>query len=354
MAKQATESAAVYESLRKEILQGKFRPFYLLFGKEHYFIDALCDLICEKAMPEAERAFGQVVYYGSDVNANQVVTTARQFPMMVQRQLVVVKEAQMMGDLEQVAVYFDGMLDTTILVICYKTPNDPAKSSSKNIDKRTSFYKKAVAQGGVFESTPIPDYKVAGWIEWHFKGRGLTITPDGAALLAEFAGGDIHKIVVEADKLTRALPAGVLKITAEDVGNNVGMSRDYSIFELTRALSYRDAAKTFRIAGFFAQSEKRYPLQMLLPVLSAHFIRLLRFHALLRGGRDRSQAMKELGINAYFAGEYDTALRNFPVKGVMRAISILKEYDYRSKSPARGSASDGELLQECIAQLLGK
>ena len=93
---------------------------------------------------------------------------------------------------------------------------------------------------------------------------------------------------------------------------------------------------------------------MLLPVLSAHFIRLLRFHALLRGGRDRSQAMKELGINAYFAGEYDTALRNFPVKGVMRAISILKEYDYRSKSPARGSASDGELLQECIAQLLGK
>lgn len=351
MAKQTSDTTQIFETLRSEIISGDIKPFYLLFGKEHYFIDELCSAIIEHAMPPEERDFGQVVYYGADVSANQVVNTARQFPMMVQRQLVVVREAQMMSDIEGIGVYFQAMMPSTVLVLCYKTPNDPLRSG-KNIDKRTSFYKQACKAGVVFESEQIPDYKMAGWIEGYYRSRGLQISPDGAALLAEFTGSDIQKIAVETDKLIKALPEGSRSVTQDDIAENIGMSRGYSVFELTRALSFKDADKCYRIVRFFASSEKRYPIQMTMAALASHFIKLLRFHALVRARLPRNEILAQLGINPFFAKEYDTAIRNFSVKTTMRAISILKEFDYRSKSNARGNATDGQLLEELTARLL--
>ena len=351
MAKTTTDTVQEFKALRDAILGGDIQPFYLLFGKEHYYIDELCRLLMEQAVPPEERDFGQIVYYGADVTANQVVSTARQFPMMVSRQLVVVKEAQMMKKVEDIGIYFEGIMPTTVLVICYKTNNDPAKSG-KNIDKRSTFYKQAKKAGVVFESEPIPDYRISRWIDAYLAERGKRIAPDASALLAESTGTDLQKITLAIDKLCKLLPEDRRQITAQDIEENVGMSRDYSVFELSKALSLKDAAKAFRIVHFFGEAPKRFPIQMTLAALSSHFIRLLRYHALLQAGKERSEILSQLGINPYFAGEYDRAVRNYPARKTMRVISILKDYDQRSKSNARGEASDGDLLKELTAKIL--
>ncbi len=351
MAKTTTDTVQQFKALREEILAGVIKPFYLLFGKEHYYLDELCRLLQERVVPAEQRDFGQLVYYGADVSASQVVSAARQFPMMVERQLVMVKEAQMMRKVEEIGVYFEGVQPTTVLVVCYKTNNDPTRTG-RNIDKRSSFYKQAAKVGVVFESNPVPDYRVARWIDGYLAEEGLSIAPDAAALLAEYAGSDLQKIVLAVDKLRKVLPEGRTHITAPDIEDNVGMSRDYSAFELTKALSLKDAAKAFRIAAFFADSPKRFPIQMTMAALTSHFLRLLRFHALLQAGESRAEILSHLGINPYFAGEYDTAIRNYPIKKTMRVISLLKEYDQRSKSNTRGEATDGDLLKELTAKIL--
>ena len=351
MAKQTVDTAARFAAIKADIEAGNIKPFYLLFGKEHYYIDELCAAIMAKALPEAERDFGQSVFFGADVTAAQVVGTARQFPMMVSRQVVVVKEAQMMSRIEDIGVYFEGMMPTTVLVICYKTPNDPTKNS-KNIDKRKSFYKNACKAGEVFESEQLPDYKMPQWIEGCFRSRGLQIAPDAAALLAEYAGVDIAKIVLEVDKLLKLLPEGSRSVTAADIEKNVGMSRDYSVFELTKALSLRDAAKAYRIVSYFGQNDRRFPIQMTMAALASHFLKIHRYNALLAAGVSRQDILRQLGINPYFGAEYDTAVRHYPLKKCMKAISILKEYDVRAKSGARGAATDGELLSELVSKIV--
>ena len=258
MAKTTTDTVQEYKALREEILGGDIKPFYLLFGKEHYYIDELCKLLMDKVVPPEERDFGQIVYFGADVTANQVVSTARQFPMMVARQLVVVKEAQMMKKVEDIGVYFEGIMPTTVLVVCYKTNNDPTKSG-KSIDKRSTFYKQAKKFGVAFESNPIPDYRIARWIDSYVGEQGMKIAPDAAALLAESAGTDLQKLALTIDKLRKLLPEERAHITITDIEENVGMSRDYSAFELTKALSMKDTLKAFRIVQFFADSPPTLP-----------------------------------------------------------------------------------------------
>jgi len=351
MAKTTTDSAQEFKAIKASIEAGDIKPVYVLFGKEHYYIDELCSLLIDTVVPPQEKDFGQIVMYGADVTSNQVVSTARQFPMMVSRQIVVVKEAQMMKKVEDIGVYFDGIMPTTVLVICYKTSIDPTKQS-KSLDKRSILYKQAQKIGVVFESNQVQDYKMPKAIENFIADKGLTITPDGAALLAEFAGTELQKIALEVDKLMKVLPSGVTRITAEDVEKNVGMSRDYSTYELARALSEKERVKCFRIAHFYAQSPKRYPLVLTIASLSTHFIKLLRYGALLQSGIPKSEVLAQMGINPYFSREYDSAMRNYGVKRIMQVISILKEYDVRSKSSGRGSAEDGDLLLEIIAKIL--
>ena len=206
--------------------------------------------------------------------------------------------------------------------------------------------------GVVFESNQVPDYKMPGWIEKYAAQKGVGMSPDAAALLSEFAGVDMAKVALEIDKLLKLLPQGCKRISAQDIEANVGMSRDYSVFELTKALSLKDAQKAFRITQFFSSSPKRYPLVVTLAALTTHFIRLLRYHALLQSGTSRSEILAELGINPYFAGEYDTAIKNYSCPKVIKAISVLRNTDTKAKSNGRGEATDGELLQELVSKIL--
>lgn len=349
MARQENDNEKVFDRVKSDILSGNIKPFYLLFGKEHYYIDKICELLMENVLQEHERDFGQIVYFGADVNAAQVVSTARQFPMMVSNQLVVVKEAQMMKKIEEIQSYFAHLMPTTVLVICFKSPTD--SYSSKSIDKRTKFYKEACSIGEVLEFSPAPDYKMPLWIESFVRREGYDIEPNAATLFAEFCGTELSKVEIEFDKIRKNIEKGSL-ITIEVIEENVGLRRDYSVFELTSSLLSKNISNAYKITNFFAQAQKRYPMPMIISSLASQFIKLLKYFSAKQEDKSRQEICSILGINPFFLKEYENAANNYPLKKTMKVIAILKEYDYKSKSNARGSADDGELLSELVSRIL--
>jgi len=351
MARIENNTEQQFASIKADIQSGKISPFYLLFGKEHYYIDKVCDLLMEKALLPEERDFGQIVLYGADVTTQQIISVARQYPMMASRQLVVVKEAQMIKNIEKLYDYYSVMMPTTILVVCYKTPNDP--TSSKNVDKRTLFYKEAASKGVVFESNPIKEDKIPFWIERHTSSLGAKIESDAAALLTEACGSDLSKLALEIDKLFKQFSEGQKQIiTSEMVEKNVGVSREYNAFELSKAFSSKDSTKIYRITAVFGQNPRRFPIQMTLGALSGHFIKILKYISASKDTNSRQVLAAAVGVPPFFLDEYQMAARNYPLKKCIKAISLLKDYDYRSKSNTRGSATDGELLLELVSKLL--
>ena len=234
MAKNSVNIDAQCAKILSDVREGRFRPLYLLMGDEPYYPELVCDAILKYCIPEEEKDFNETVCYGGEVTAAQVVTAARRFPMMAERQLVVVKEAQQMKGIEELAFYCAEPLESTVLVILLH---------GASVDKRKAFYKAAQKVGEVVDSPALRDYEIPNWILSYYNVRGLQIDPQAAALLAESVGTDLSTIVVETDKLTKALPEGARRVTVEDIERNVGISRQFSIFELTRELSYRHATK---------------------------------------------------------------------------------------------------------------
>jgi DNA polymerase III, delta subunit len=341
MAKQSTLEQ--FDSLMNDVNSGKFAPYYLLMGEEPYYIDTLTDAIAEKAVTPDMRDFNRIILYGPDVKADMVIGAARQFPMMGERLLVILKEAQAMQHPDDLASYLISPMTSTVLVICYK---------GKTVDKRTAFYKQSVKSGIVMESVPVPDYRISGWVESYIRGKGLKVNPEAAALIAENTGTSLQKIALEVDKLLKVLPEGTKEISVEDVETNVGISREYSAFELSKAFSLKDKDKIYRIALNFADSPKRYPIQLTIAALSSTFLKVLRYHSLRMKGADQGEIVAALGINPYFIREYETAARNYPLQKAMQVIGILKDYDNRSKSNLRGDSTDGDLLIEMVSRIL--
>ena len=344
MAKGFQDTDSLCRELVKEAVSGVFKPVYLLMGDEPYYVDMVCDAILEHCLDESERDFNQTVCYGADVDADTVITAARRYPMFADRQLVVIKEAQMMKTLEELAVYCQKPLESTVLVIAMH---------GASADKRKSLYKTVSKMGVVVESQALRDYEVPRWIPMYYQTKGLKITPDAAALLAEHAGTDLAKIAVETDKMLKNLPEGTVEVTASDIEKNVGISRQFSIFELTKELSLKNAAKALKIAAYIGSSAK-FAMPMAVSALYTHFYRILKYEALLmqnpRPGND--QKAKVLGVNPYFFNEYDTAVRNYPLKKCMAVIALLKEYDYKGKGGDVGEASPSDLMVEMTAKIL--
>ncbi len=346
MAKSSVNIDAQCAKILSDVQAGRFSPVYLLMGDEPYYPELVCNAILQHCIPEEEKDFNETVCYGSEVTAAQVVTAARRFPMMAERQLVVVKEAQQMKGLEELAFYCAEPLESTVLVILMH------KASA---DKRKAFYKAAQKVGVVVDSPALRDYEIPGWIQSYYTSRGLQIDPQAAALLGESVGTDLSTLVVETDKLTKALPEGTVRVGVADIEKNVGISRQFSIFELTRELSFRHAAKALSIASHLGNSAK-FAMPMAVSALYTHFSRILKYGALLaRGGtpspEDKARALA--GVNPYFYREYDTAVRNYPVRKAMAAVSLLCEYDYLGKGGDGSTVvSDGELLVELTAKLL--
>jgi DNA polymerase-3 subunit delta len=251
--------------------------------------------------------------------------------MMADRQLVVVKEAQQMKSLEDLAIYCQQPLESTVLVILMH---------GASADKRKALYKSVLKAGVIVESLALRDYEMPQWITSYYEGRGLRIHPEAAQLLAESAGTDLGKIAVETDKLLKNLPEGVKEIGVADIEKNVGISRQYSVFELTRCLSYRKAAEALKIAAYIGQTP-RFVLPMVIAPLFTHFQRIEKYHA--------GETPK---VNPFFLKEYDAAKRNYSLPQCMAAIGLLTDFDYKGKGGDAGEASQADLFTELVVRLL--
>ncbi len=345
MARPKEDIAAAARKLVEDARNGIFRPVYLLMGDEPYYPDLVCQAIIDNCIDEFGKDFNETICYGADVTAEQVVTAARRFPVMADRQLVVVKEAQMMKNLEEIAVYCNEPLDSTVLVLLLH------KASA---DKRKSLYKSVQKIGAVLDSPALRDYEMPGWVSSYFREKGLQIEPEAAALMAESVGTELSTIVVETDKLLKNLPEGASSVTVADVEKNVGISRQFSVFELTKELSFRNAPRALKIAAHLGTAA-RFAMPQAVSALYMHFNRILRYGALLaRGGypsaEDKAAALA--GVNPYFYREYDTAVRNYPLPKAQAVISLLCEYDYLGKGGDGAATTPDQLLVELTAKIL--
>ena len=344
MAVKFTELESQCRQIINDVKNGNFVPVYLLMGTEPYYPDLVCDEIIKYALTDSERDFNQTVFYGLDTDAGTVASECRSYPMMAERRLVVLKEAQSMKTLEDLATYASDPMESTVLVILMH---------GASADKRRALYKNVQKKGVVLVSDALRDYEMPQWITSFYKSRGLDIEPAAAALLAEYAGTDMSRILMETEKMQKNLPEGTVRVNAADIEKNVGISRQFSIFELTKALSYMKAEKALKIAAYIGNGPK-FMLLLATAPLYTHFYRILKYEAALLKNPAISKAdrAKLLGVNPYFMEEYDVAARNYPIRRCMKVISLLEEYDFKGKGGGSGEASQGDLLMELVSKIL--
>lgn len=344
MAKQNTQDTVIqFNSILKDIKEHKFKPVYLFMGEEPYYSDILVNELLANVLQPQERDFNQTIVYGSDTNAAEIVSIARRYPMFAERQLVIVKEAQSLTKLEPLEIYMQSPAPETVLALVY---------TGKSADKRSGFYKKAKSVAEVFESSVLQEWKVAEWIVRHVKEHELSIAQDAATLMAEHTGNSLRKIVLEIDKLIKGIPAQCKEISVKDIETNIGISREFSAFELCKAISYRNYDKAFKIAHFFGENPKKYPLALTLGALFFYFAKLLKAYAYLKqDGGTPENAAKRAGAFGSQESEYATAMRNYSYVKVMGIIALIKECDYKFKSGGAGTASEGDLLIELLSKI---
>ena len=329
-----------YDQILSDIHKKNFAPIYFLTGEEPYFIDMISDTIENEALDEADRAFNQIVLYGRDVDVETIANHARSFPMMGDCMVVIVKEAQDVKDLEKFEAYLDTIPETTLLVFVYKY---------KKFDKRKTLAKKIDKKGVWFESKKLYDSNIPGWIQNYLRTEGYSITPKAMQMLADFLGTDLHKITNELKKLTIALPKNK-SIDDADVERNIGISKDYNVFELQNAIGNRDVLKANRIVNYFGDNGKDNPLLVTAISLYGYFAKLIKLHC----AKDQSQGnlASVLGVNPYFVRDYQAAARNYPLGACIRCISILREFDMKSKGYNSGEVSEKDLYREMIFKLM--
>ncbi|MCF1423140.1 MULTISPECIES: DNA polymerase III subunit delta [Mangrovimonas] len=323
-----------------DIKARKFKPIYLLMGEEPYYIDRISELLEKEVLNEDEKGFNQMTLYGRDVSIDEIVGHAKRFPMMAEYQVVVIKEAQDLSrTIENLVSYVKQPQPSTILVLNYKY---------KTLDKRKSLYKEIKKVGLVFDSKKLYDNQIPDWIKRVLSGQGYTITPKAAMMLSEFLGTDLSKISNELNKLQVILPNGT-QITPEHIEENIGISKDYNNFELHKAIGERDENKAYRIVKYFGDNPKDNPLVLTIGFLYTYFSKLLHLHGLNdKSSRSVAAALK---INPYFAGEYITASKNFPMRKVSTIVATLREFDVKSKGVGANSLSQKDLLNELLVKI---
>lgn len=323
------------------IKKGQISPIYFLFGEEAYFIDKISDYIGDKVLTEEEKGFNQMVLYGRDVSIDDIVGNAKRYPMMAERQVVIVKEAQHLSrTIENLCAYAENPQKSTVLVICYKY---------KKLDKRKKLFKIIKKNGVIFESKKLYENQVSDWLRKHLLSRGYTISHKAALLLVEYLGTDLSKISKEIEKLKLALPQQT-EITPEHIEEHIGISKDYNNFELKRAIGERDMLKATKIITYFAQNPKDNPFILTVTLLNSFFTQLLQYHGL--NDHSPKSVASALRINPYFVNEIQTAARNYPMKKVSGIISSLREMDLKGKGVGAVAMSDADLLKELIYKII--
>jgi DNA polymerase-3 subunit delta len=329
-----------YTDIISDLKKKVYKPVYFLMGEEPYFIDQITDFIMQNILDETEKTFNLLVLYGKDTDIRNVITSARRFPMMARYQVIIVKEAQHLRNIEELQHYLAQPLISTILVINYKY---------KKIDKRTRFYKILSEKGVVFDSEKVYEDKLPVWISTYLKDKGIQIETRATSMLVDYLGNDISKIVNELGKLLLVLPQGSNKITSDLIEKNIGISKEFNSFELNRALAKRDILKANRIIFYFSKNLKNNPVVLIFSSLFYFFSKLLIYHTLKE--KTRENIAKALGVNPYFVPEYQAAAQNYSLSKVIEIISLMREYDLKSKGSG-SLASEGELLKELVYKIM--
>ncbi len=335
------EPGLSYEQVMLDLKQGKFQPLYFLCGDEPYYIDSIADFIAANVLQEHEKEFNQTILYGKDIDVPTLLGTAKRFPMMTDRQVVIIKEAQEIKKLEEMESYAEKPVGSTVLVICYKYKTPDGRSKFAQTIKKNAVY---------LETKKMFDNQLPAWITRYVKTAGYSIGEHAVQLLADNIGNHLHSLVNALDKLMILIPKGG-DITLKLIEENIGISKDFNIFEFQKAIGEKDIFKSNQIANYFAANEKDNPLVMTIGILFSFFSKVMIFHYL--PDKSKFAAASALKINPFFYDDYQRAARNYSASKALAVIGYLREYDMKAKGlGSTGAVSEGEHLKELLFKIL--
>jgi len=332
---------ASFKDIMSDLKKKIYHPVYLLAGEESYFIDKISDTIEETVLSDAEKEFNMAVLYGREVDAITVSDYARRYPMLSDYQIIIVKEAQDMTKIEELASYIEHSVPSTILVLCYK---------NKTPDKRRALYKSLQKHGIYFESKRISINKTPEWIRDYLKNLGYGMTEKACMLITEFVGNDISKIVNEVSKLIINLPQGT-EVTDVHIEENIGISKDYNVYELQSALEKKDVFKANKIIYHYAANPKENSIFSVLPLLFDFFVKILIYTENAQKTNPRELA-SVVGCPPFAIDQYRNASRVYNREKLMRIIGYIRDYDLKTKGVDNVSTNGGELMKELIFKIL--
>lgn len=337
------QAAVTYESVMKELQEGMFRPVYYLMGEESYYIDKICDYIAENVLQPEERDFNQTILFGSDVTASQIADTCRRYPMMAERQVVIVKEAQNLKNTEALEKYLKQPMQTTVLVICHK---------NGKIDGRKREYVKAIQQAGIlFESAKLRDRDLPQFIEKYLAVRKASIDPKSTQLIADAIGADLSRLTSELDKVLISLPEESRRVTPQVVEDQIGVSKDFNGFELRDAIVNRNIFKANQIMNYFDKNPKAGSIYSFLPLMFNYFQNLMLAYYAPQKTQEGVADWLELR-SPWGAKDYITGMHNYTGKKVLQIISKIREIDAKSKGLDNPNTPPEELMKELIYFIL--
>jgi|TARA_B110000977_G_scaffold195943_1_gene275354 DNA polymerase-3 subunit delta len=323
-----------------DIKNGNIKPIYFLMGEEPYYIDKISDYIEAHVLADSEKGFNQQVMYGRDVTIEDIVGAAKRYPMMAERQVLIIKEAQDLSrNIEKLLSYAENPQPTTVLVLNYKY---------KKLDKRKKLHKVIAKTGCIFESKKLYENQVSDWIRKVLSENNYKIEPKASLMLVEFLGTDLSKISNELAKLKLVLPEGTI-ISDTHIEENIGISKDFNNFELRKAVGEKQIVKANRIIKYFGENPKNNPLIMTISLLNGYFTQLLLFHGLK--DKSKSAVARNLGVNPYFVDEYFVAARNYPMRKVAQVIAFLRDADIKSKGVGANQTNE-DILKELLFKIL--
>ena len=330
------------DDILKELRAKQYRPIYYLMGEESYYIDLIADYITDNVLSETEKEFNLTVVYGADVDIATVINAAKRYPMMSEYQVVIVKEAQAIRNMEELSFYLQKPLNSTILVICHK---------HGTLDKRKKLVAEVEKVGILFESKKIKDSQLPAFINSYMKRKGIDMEPKASAMLADFVGTDLSRLTGELEKLIITLPAGQKRVKPEQIEKNIGISKDYNNFELRSALVEKDILKANKIIKYFEENPKTNPIQMTLSLLFNFYSNLMLSY--YSPEKTEQGIASWLGLKSPWAArDYLTAMRRYNGVKTMQIIGEIRYADAKSKGINNASMSDGDILRELVFKIL--
>lgn len=331
-----------YEGIIRELQAKQYRPVYYLMGDEAFYIDKIADYIIDNVLTDTEKEFNQTILYGADVDAATIINSAKRYPMMSEYQVIVVKEAQAVHNMEELVFYLQKPLQSTILVLCHK---------HGSLDKRKKLAAEIEKVGVLYESKKLKEAQLPAFIAAYINQKGFDIDQKATAMLAEFVGTDLSRLVGEMEKLIITSSKNSTKITPEQIEKNIGISKDYNNFELRSALVEKDVLKANKIVKYFEENPKTNPIQMTLSLLFGFYSNLMMAYYAPEKSEQGIAAF--LGLkSSWQAREYMAAMRKYSGIKTMQIISEIRTTDAKSKGVENSSLSDGDLLRELVFKIL--